>query len=405
MKKVVIHFPREQSRLTAILLVSAYIQIYITESAPHFLLGSLLTNIILVNNLGALIGVIINNSTQGRPDRLSYQIPMSVIYFSPVFIGTLLFFLPDTPRYYVLKADYDNAANAIRRLRGLADEDVIRQEVEDMKNAHNSQQELKGNVQLWDIFKGTDLRRTLLMYGATAAQVVTGIGFLMQYSVYFLAQARIADPFLWVMITYIISLTGNVVGSILMRYVHRKTVLLPGLAVMAVSMFVMAIANSVLGTSVTGGRVLVAMYIIHTWISAAATMPAATCLNAEIASQRLRPEMAGTSSVILWGLAWLVSYTTPYFINPEQLNWGPKYAYIWGASCVVVAGWAWAFLPETKGRSLEQIDELFRRRVPARKFRTAKVEHEHISNPLERRESSSKEDALVVEEVVEIKGE
>lgn len=387
---------------------SAYLQIYITESAPSFLIGSLVTIAVLMSNFGGLLGVLINNFTQRRLDKLSYQIPMTVLYFAPVVIGILLFFLPDTPRYYVIKGDYDKAANAMRRLRGITDEDSIREQIEQMRIVHVAEQEMKGNVHLFDIFKGTDLRRSLLIYGVTSAQVITGQGFLMQFSVYFLGEAGISQPFLWVMITYIISLTGNLVASLLLRYMYRKTILLLGLSGMAVSMFVMAISNSVQESTVAAGRVLVAMYVIHTWIGSAATTPSAACLTAELASQRLRPEMVGMAYLVLWGLAWLVSYTTPYFINPEQLNWGPNYAYIWGATCIILGVWSWVFLPETKGRSLEQIDELFRKKVPSRKFKTFMVESENIDDKYQRHgdpdtENGPQSVTYITEQMVETK--
>ncbi|CAN8104762.1 unnamed protein product [Discula destructiva] len=367
---------------------------YITESVPSFLRGSIIAVTIFISNTGGLVGVIINNATQTRTDKLSYQIPMAVTYITPLFIGILLFFLPDTPRYYILKGDYDKAANSLRRLRGVKDEAKLREEVDEMKSAHIAEQQIKGKVHLLDLLKGTDLRRTLLIYGMSISQVATGRGFLAQFSVYFLAQARVPDPFLWVMITYVISLTGNLVGSALLRYTGRKTLLVPGLACMAVAMFVMAITYTVHGSSVGAGRVLVAMYIVHTWIGAATTMPSAATLTADVASQRLRPEMTGTSSLIAFGLGWLIAYTSPYFINPEQLNWGPKYAYIWAASCVVLAAWSWLFLPETMGRSLEQIDEMFEKRVPARKFKGFQAERANIDDLYERRTDSSTEDGI-----------
>lgn len=74
-----------------------------------------------------------------------------------------------------------------------------------------------------------------------------------------------------------------------------------------------------------------------------------------------------------------------------MLNWGPKYGYIWLPSCLLTALWIYFYFPETKDRTLEEIDELvslpscvalsvsgisanvfnkqFESRVPARKFR------------------------------------
>lgn len=68
--------------------------------------------------------------------------------------------------------------------------------------------------------------------------------------------------------------------------------------------------------------------------------------------------------------AWLATFTAPYFINPAALGWGPKYGYIWVPSALIAAVFVFWFLPETKGRSLEEIDEMFEAHVPSRKFRT-----------------------------------
>lgn len=65
-----------------------------------------------------------------------------------------------------------------------------------------------------------------------------------------------------------------------------------------------------------------------------------------------------------------LSFTAPYFINPASLDWGPKYGYIWVPSCLIAAAFVWICLPEVKGRTLEEIDEMFEKRLPARKFRT-----------------------------------
>jgi hypothetical protein len=65
----------------------------------------------------------------------------------------------------------------------------------------------------------------------------------------------------------------------------------------------------------------------------------------------------------------LGTLTAPYFINPASLGWGPKYGYIWFVSNIIVAVFAYLFLPETRDRTLEEIHEMFENKVPARKFK------------------------------------
>jgi SP family sugar:H+ symporter-like MFS transporter len=108
----------------------------------------------------------------------------------------------------------------------------------------------------------------------------------------------------------------------------------------------------------------------------------------EIPSQRLRSYTFGIAAAVAFAAAWLTTFTAPYFINPDSLNWGPEYGklsafrfsysepvltpclgWIWGPSCFITVAWVYFYLPEIKNRTLEEIDEMFEARLPARKFR------------------------------------
>ena len=52
--------------------------------------------------------------------------------------------------------------------------------------------------------------------------------------------------------------------------------------------------------------------------------------------------------------------------------------WIWGPSCFITVIWIYFFLPEIKNRTLEEIDEMFEARLPARKFRKYVCTGRHI---------------------------
>ena len=80
----------------------------------------------------------------------------------------------------------------------------------------------------------------------------------------------------------------------------------------------------------------------------------------EIPSQRLRSYTFGVATAVAFLAAWLTQFTAPYFINPSSLNWGPRYGFIWFPSATIAAIWVYFFVPEVKGRTLEEIDEMVR---------------------------------------------
>ena len=89
---------------------------------------------------------------------------------------------------------------------------------------------------------------------------------------------------------------------------------------------------------------------------------------AEINTGNNRSRLMSISTASVWIFAWLVSFTFPYLYNPDSANLGPKIGFIYGSLMLVGSVWVYFFLPETAGRSLEEIDEMFRLGVPARKF-------------------------------------
>lgn len=65
----------------------------------------------------------------------------------------------------------------------------------------------------------------------------------------------------------------------------------------------------------------------------------------------------------------MLSSVFPYFINPDELNWGGKIMFLFvGAELFIMVG-LYFFQPETKNRTNVEIDALYASKVPARKFR------------------------------------
>jgi hypothetical protein len=62
------------------------------------------------------------------------------------------------------------------------------------------------------------------------------------------------------------------------------------------------------------------------------------------------------------------SFVLPYLFNPDQLNLGGKLGFIFGGLSIVCLVYLWFYQPETAGRTYEELDEMFAKRVKARKF-------------------------------------
>lgn len=76
--------------------------------------------------------------------------------------------------------------------------------------------------------------------------------------------------------------------------------------------------------------------------------------------------MNGLSSCI-W------SFALPYAINPDEGNLGGKIAFVFGSVLVFAVVFIFFFVPESKGRTYIELDELWAQKIPARKFQQTKL--------------------------------
>lgn len=77
------------------------------------------------------------------------------------------------------------------------------------------------------------------------------------------------------------------------------------------------------------------------------------------------------------------SFTIPYLINAPYANLGAKVGFIYGSINIAMVVLTFFFIPELKGRTLEEVDQLFASGVPLRKFRkvqTKKAEDVYREN-------------------------
>ena len=333
---------------------------YMGEIAPVSIRGALVGLVTFQTSFGALIGILVDNYTETNAGRLSYQIPLAVMYVVPAMLSIGLVFLPDTPRYYVSIAREDLAASSIRKIRGIADESQIQSEVAQIHAEWTAEQGLHKTVRFRDAFRGSDFRRTMITVGTAIAQTATGMIFISSFSVYFYVQADIGEPFKWVMIGLAIALTGNLAAFPMMRWVNFRPMLIIGSLVSGACMLGMAIVYTVSPVgSPSAGKALVGLSILFTWVYGIAQGPVLWAIQTETPSQRLRSQTIGLAQGCNFVFAWLCSYCTPYFVNAEALNWGPKYCYIWAGSNLILAIWVFLFVHETRGKSMAQIDEIF----------------------------------------------
>ncbi len=99
-------------------------------------------------------------------------------------------------------------------------------------------------------------------------------------------------------------------------------------------------------------------------------------------------------------VTFLTSFTMPYLINTSH-GIGGKVGFLYGSLCMAMNVAAYFWVPEMKGRSLEEIDALFAAGVPLRQFRSAVLHDSEEEEEEEEGERSSEgEDKCIAEKKV-----
>lgn len=278
-------------------------------------------------NIGSIIGAVVTNATQTRLDKASYQIPVGILFVVPVVLSIGLFFVPESPRYLVNKGRMGEARRALEALRGdsLQPEEFELEWMEMVKGIEEEKR-LARTIGPLDQFRGTDLRRTLLCYGVILSQVGSGSWFIISYSTYFFIVAGLttAKAFQYAILNTCLGLVGVNLGIFLMRHVvGRRMILVIGSALQGAWMLGMAIGAGSVNTvgSEAGNRAVIAFMALYMFTYNAFVGDASYPVSTELVSTRLRSWTVGSAISLGYFFAWLTGFCSPYFINPQNLNW------------------------------------------------------------------------------------
>lgn len=232
-------------------LLLNFSMVYLQESAPPYMRGLCFGMVTVWITIGTTIGMVINKFTAGIMSRQAYQIPLYACLPAPVILILTLHFIPESPRWLINHGRPEQALRSLRSLRkGAYDEVALQQEFEEMKAIAAREAEVKNDWRLFlELFKGTNLRRTLICVGVGTANAGVGAMFILAFGTYFLETAGISDPFTWTIITNVIGLVGLITTWFVVTRVGRRRIILTGCIVCTVCMIIMAAIYTAHGLS------------------------------------------------------------------------------------------------------------------------------------------------------------
>ncbi|PSK43773.1 hypothetical protein B9Z65_7287 [Elsinoe australis] len=303
----------------------------------------------------------------------AYKIPIALQWMFPTPLMILIFIAPESPWWLVRKGRLEEAAKAAQRLGRKSMISNPQETVDMMRRVINMEATTKKPGFL-ELFKGTDLRRTLIVCGVYAAQNLTG-NLIANQAVYFFKQAGINTDtaFALGLITSALQMIFVMLSWILTTYFGRRSIYLWGSAANTILLIALGVAGSV-GKSNAASLAQASLGLIVSVLFTLGPAPASWVIIGETSAIRLRPLTTGIGRATYYIVEIPCIFLASYMLNPTGANLGGKCGYVWGATglcCLVVAYFC---LPEMKHRSYREIDIMFKRRIPARKWKRTEID-------------------------------
>ncbi len=266
------------------------------------------------------------------------------------FIFTILVcFVPESPRFLAMKGKDEKAFSVLERINGTTKARTILSEI---LSTTEEKAEKLFSYGVMVIFIGIML---------SVFQQAVGINAVLYYAPRIFDSMNMGNPMVQTVIMGIVNIAFTLVAIFTVEKLGRKPLLIYGSIGMAVGAFGVMMSN------------LVAVHpivpVISIMVYSASFMfswgPICWVLIAEIFPNTIRPAAVAIAVAFQWVFNFIVSSTFVPMYNMELGAMGDKFGHmfaygLYGIICVIAAIFVWKLVPETKGKTLEDMAALWR---------------------------------------------
>ncbi|GJN71790.1 hypothetical protein PLICBS_005858 [Purpureocillium lilacinum] len=362
-------------------MLSMVVPLYISEISPPEIRGTLLVLEELSIVFGIVVSFWITYGTQYIKSDWSWQLPFLLQMVPGLFLGFGAIFLPFSPRWLASKGREQDALHNLARLRCLppSDSKVQREWLEIITESKFQQgilaerhptlvnggtvEKLKLEVVAWgDCFKKGCWRRTHVGAGLMFFQQFVGINALIYYSPTLFGTMGLDHNMQLIMsgVLNVTQLIGVLTSLWTLDSFGRRKILMYGSVGMFISHFIIAILVGLYShnwpANTDKGWTSVAFLLFYMLAFGASWGPVPWAMPSEIFPSSLRAKGVSISTCSNWINNFIVGLITPPLV--QNTGFG---AYVFFAVfCFLSFAWTFYFVPETNGKSLEEMDEVFK---------------------------------------------
>ncbi|SBW03670.1 sugar porter family MFS transporter [uncultured Dysgonomonas sp.] len=263
-----------------------------------------------------------------------------------IFFFILVFIIPESPRWLCTKMQFKKSRDILAKIGG---QEYADKEFESIKDA-NSQIKEKTNIKF--LFKGKMPKILIIGIVIAAFQQWCGINVIFNYAQEIFAAAGygVSDILFNIVITGVTNVVFTIVGMYTVDKLGRRSLLLLGAIGLAC---IYTILGTCYYTHISGIFVLI-LVMLAIGCYAMTLAPITWVVLSEIFPTRIRAMAMAVSTFSLWTACFILTYTFP-LLNNTLGAYGTFWLY--GIICLIGFFFVKKMLPETKGKSLERIEQ------------------------------------------------
>ncbi|KAJ5648791.1 hypothetical protein N7490_005163 [Penicillium lividum] len=318
-------------------LVEVNVTTYQSEIVPASFRGLVIVSLQLFLSVGTVLATGVNKAFSTSTSAKGWKTVTGIQFIFPVLITFFTLFIPSSPRWLLSKDRENEAITALRRLRTKAD-----------ATNGNCQAEISA------------IRDVLLSYPHKAPwlDVTTGQAFVSTYQTTFYKTNGYADhAFTYPVISGCIGLVAVIPAMYMVDKIGRRSCLMISFFLQGLWMYLLAGIGELNHKTITEKNLVVAAFMLFgfSYNMGGASIP--YLLGTEIPNTAVREktQALGTAWNVIW--AFVTNFVMPYMISALHFQIG----WVFGSISVLAFLFTFLFLPETKGRVLEDIDNIFTR--------------------------------------------
>lgn len=331
-------------------LASAVSPTYISEVSPAAIRGRLVSFNQFAIIFGMLVVYFVNwGISKGQTVTWINDVGWRYMFASEAIpaalFGLMLLFVPESPRYLALKRRDEEALSVLTKVNCT------------MQRAEKILREIKGTLGDTVRAKITSYGKTVIIVGILLSvfQQFVGINVALYYAPRIFESMGAAKDasMLQTIIMGLVNVVFTVLAILTVDRWGRKPLLITGSIGMAVGMFAISALsfNNVIGISTLVFIIIYTASFMMSW------GPICWVLISEIFPNKIRGQAVAIAVAFQWFANYLISSTYPAMM---EFSGGMTYGF-YGVMAVLSALFVWKMVPETKGRSLEEMESLWRK--------------------------------------------